>query len=122
MRRRRFRRGGQKTLAFFVEENKCRKCGCVLPPAGPCGGCLNLARDTEQILANLKEFPDPHCDKKMVRALAQCDINIDAERAVDKWIKETTARIREGWSEETFRERSGSITVGIVSRPTEVGV
>lgn len=122
MRRRRLRRGGQKTLAFFVEENKCRKCGCVLPPAGPCGGCLNLARDTEQILAHLKEFPDPHCDKKMVRALAQCDISMDAELAVDKWIKETTARIREGWSEETFRERSGSVTVGIVSRPLEMGI
>jgi hypothetical protein len=121
MSRRRWRRGSQAFFAFAVHDPKCKKCGAVLPPDGPCGGCLLMERDMEQINAHLKEFPDRHCTKDVVKALALCETSAAAEKRIDRWIRESTARIREGWSEETFRERSGDVTVGVVSRHVEVG-
>ena len=95
----------QMVFEFAVRQEICSRCGGVRPRRGECGGCLTLSRSEGEIRSFLKLNPDPHCNKEIVRALAQCDTSREAEAICDKWIADCMKRIKDGWSEEVHRER-----------------
>ncbi len=110
-------RSKRKAPTNLVPKTSCRFCGRPIkdPREKCCGRCDKIRRTRESIAGYLsvpslgkvqRELYRPVPEAELI-AIATCNADLESQKIMDEVIRRETARIRQGWCEADYQERSG---------------